>query len=112
MSDKVAPGPENAVEYLERTQGKLTLGKLLRSIREGEEELQTSFATKLGVAQTFLSEVENDQSAVGAGRAAEWARKLGYLEAQFVQLSLQALLDAEGLKFKVEVHALVEGKNE
>ncbi|MES1177722.1 MAG: hypothetical protein ABUL62_25580 [Myxococcales bacterium] len=38
-------------------------------------------------------------------RAAAWARTLGYMEAQYVALALQAAVNAAGLKLRVRVEA-------
>jgi hypothetical protein len=46
---------------------------------------------------------------VSAERAARWARILGYLEALFVKLAMQAELDAAGIKLKIDVKAAYRG---
>ena len=96
---------ERATAYLERQYGSLTLGKAIRAIREGEEETLATFAKRLGVSSTHLSDVEHERRVVSAERAAAWARALGYHEGQFVELALQAEIDALGLKLKVTVVA-------
>jgi hypothetical protein len=52
-----------------------------------------------------LCDIEKGRRAVSVERAAEWARKLGYLEAQYVALALQAEVTAAGLDLKVKVEA-------
>jgi hypothetical protein len=42
---------------------------------------------------------------VSVERAAAWAKLLGYDPGQFVELALQAELDAAGIKLKVSVKA-------
>jgi hypothetical protein len=42
---------------------------------------------------------------VSAERAARWARILGYPEALFVKLAMQAELDAAGIKLKIDIKA-------
>lgn len=102
---KAKPRSEDAVGYFDRTLGPLTLGRFVRAIRIGEEETLEVFAKRLGVSKAHLSDVEHDRRAVSAERAAAWARTLGYHEGQFVQLALQAELDAAGIKLKVDVSA-------
>jgi len=96
----------DALQYLEKlTKGPLTLGRLIKAIREGEEMSQVDFAKKLGISRSHLCDIEKDRKSVGPGRAAELARKLGYLEAQFVRLALQAQVKRARLKMDVYVEA-------
>ena len=95
-----------ALRFMEGvTKGPLTLGRLIKSIREGEGESQVAFAKRLGISRSHLCDIEKDRKPVGPGRAAELARKLGYLEAQFVRLALQAQIKRARLKFDVYVEA-------
>jgi transcriptional regulator with XRE-family HTH domain len=96
---------ENALDYFKRTTGPLTLGRLLRSIRLGEELSLRAFSSRLGVSLANLSDIEHGRRGVSAERAEKWARELGYPAWQFVQLALQAELDAAGIKMKVSVKA-------
>jgi transcriptional regulator with XRE-family HTH domain len=98
-------GAERAVDYFERTHGPMTLGRALRAIRLGEEETLQVFAKRLGISQAHLSDVEHGRRVVSAERAAAWAKLLGYHAGQFVELALQAELDAAGLKLRVSVAA-------
>jgi plasmid maintenance system antidote protein VapI len=85
------------------SRGPLTLGALLRSIRQTDEYAVAGLARRLGTSRAHLSEVEERRRLVSAARAARWARTLGYPEALFVKLALQAQLDAAGLKLRVDV---------
>ncbi len=90
-----------AVRFLEeRSGGPLTFGRLLRSIRLGEEESLETFAAKLGVSRQNLSDIEQERRGVSVERAAAWADKLGYDRTQFVELALQAQLDAANLDLR------------
>lgn len=100
---KKTAGAEEASAYFARTRGPLTLGGFLRAIREGEEKSLAEFATLLEVSKAHLSDVERGTRAVSVERAAAWAKRLGYHEAQMVELALQAQLDAIGLKLRVKV---------
>ncbi len=94
-----------ARQFLESKVGFLTLGKLLLSIRQGDEMSQTGFAHKLGVSKSHLCDIEQDRKSVSPERAAHFAKRLGFSEAQFVRLALQGLLDRENLQMTVSVKA-------
>jgi plasmid maintenance system antidote protein VapI len=93
----------DAAAFLERKLGRLTLGKTVASIREGEEMSLAAFAVKLGTTAAKVSDIEHGRRHLGLRRAAEWARALGYSEAQFVRLALQEMVDEEGLDLEVRV---------
>ena len=50
-----------------------------------------------------VHDIEKRRRGVSVERAAQWAKLLGYSPEQFVQLALQAQLDAAGLRLKVAV---------
>lgn len=83
----------------------LTLGRLIESIRLGEEETQAVFAARLGISKAHLSDIENLRKAVSTERAARFAKLLGYSPERFVKLALQDLVNRAGLEYRVEVHA-------
>jgi plasmid maintenance system antidote protein VapI len=85
--------------------GPLTFGALVRSIRETDEHTLEDLAKRLGVSRAHLCDIEKGRRAVSAERAARWARTLGYAEALFVKLAMQAELDAAGIKLKIDVKA-------
>ena len=95
----------DAGAFLERKLGRLTLGKTLAAIRGGEELSLAAFAVKLGTTAAKVSDIEHGRRHLGPRRAAEWARSLGYSEAQFVRLALQEMVDEEGLDLEVRVSA-------
>lgn len=93
-----------AVRALERAAGgALTFGRMLQAIRLGEETTLEAFAQKLGVTRANLCDVEKGRRGVSVERAAEWAAILGYHPVRFVELALQAQVDAAGLKLQVGV---------
>jgi len=95
-----------AVKYLEKLRGgPLTFGALLRSVRETDEHTLEELAKRFGVSRSHLCDIEKGRRGVSAERAARWARILGYPEALFVKLAMQAELDAAGIKLKIEVEA-------
>jgi transcriptional regulator with XRE-family HTH domain len=81
----------------------LTFGELLRAIRVGEEETQAVFASRLRIPKQHLSDIENGRRGVSVERAAAWAKTLGYHAGQFVELAVQAQLQAAGFPFVVTV---------
>jgi antitoxin HigA-1 len=95
-----------AVKYLEKLRrGPLTFGALIRSIRETDDHTLEDLAKRLGVSRSHLCDIEKGRRVVSAKRASLWARTLGYSEALFVKLAMQAELDAAGIKLKIEVDA-------
>jgi antitoxin HigA-1 len=97
---------KNAIKLMERlTGGPLTFGKMLQAVREGVEQTLEAFAKRLGVSRQNLCDIEKGRKGVSPERAARWARLLGYPEAQWLRLALQAELDAAGLKYRVEIEA-------
>lgn len=97
---------QDALEFLESvTGGPLTIGSFLEAIRLGEDMTQPHFAKILGISKSHLNDIEKGRKVVSAGRAAYFAEILGYSKKQFVRLSLQAILDHEGIKMKVSVQA-------
>ena len=85
------------------TEKKLSLGAAIESIRKGEEMTQQVFAEHIGVSKQYLCDLEKGRRAVRPAKAAEYARKLGYCEKQFVRLCLQDMLDRAGLKLIVKL---------
>jgi len=95
----------DAEKFLESRVGPLTLGKMVRCIRECDEISLPDFAKKLGISKSHLCDIEQDRKSVSPDRAARFAKILGYSREQFVQLSLQGLVDRGHLRLKVLVEA-------
>jgi transcriptional regulator with XRE-family HTH domain len=103
---RYADGSADAEQFLEElTGGPLTFGEMLRAIRLGEDTSQTDFAQQLDISRQHLCDLEKARRSLSPARAAEFARLLGYGEAQFVRLALQAQLDAADLPYRVSVDA-------
>lgn len=97
MSTKIKKS--DAVKALEKMAGgPLTFGRLLRSIRMGEELTLKDFSKSLDISIQHLSDIENDRRVVSAERAAKFAGLLKYSEAQFVELAVQDMLNQSGLE--------------
>ena len=81
------------------------MGKLLESIRLGEEKTQPEFAKTLKISKSHLNDIEKGRKVVSPDRAARFAKALGYSEERFVTLSLQGIIDQAGLGFKVNLES-------
>lgn len=92
---------KKALEKL--TGGPLTLGKLLWSIRVGEELTMTEFAVQLEISRSHLNDIEKGRKPVSPKKAAEYASILGYSERQFIRLALQDLLNRQNLNYEIEI---------
>lgn len=98
--------PISARRHLEKLTGApLTFGRLINATRLAEGQSLEAFARQLGVSRAYLCDIEKGRRSVSVERAAAWARKLGYLEAQYVTLALQAAVNAAGLKLRVSIEA-------
>ena len=95
---------EKTLKNMEKiTGGSLTLGKLLWAIRQSDEISQIKFAEILGITRQHLCDIEHERKSVSPKLAAKYAELLGYSEEQFIRLSLQDLLDRDGLNVSVEI---------
>jgi len=95
---------EKSLKQIEKITGrKLTFGRLLWAIRKSDDITQVDFAKKLGISKQHLCDIEHDRKNVNAALAGNYAEKLGYAREQFIRLSLQDMLDREGLGYTVEL---------
>lgn len=92
-----------AKEYLESELGKLTLGKLIWSIRTSEEMTLDDFSSKLKISKSHLCDIEKGRKFLSPERAQSFAKKLKYSPRQFVRLAIQDRLDNVGLKYHVSL---------
>lgn len=94
----------DAMKYLEKlTGGPLTIGRMIASIRLGEEMTLETFAKKLKISRSHLCDIEKGRKGVSVERAAFFAKTLGYSQMQFVRFALQDEVERAGLKMKVDV---------
>ncbi len=94
----------DAVRFLEKAAGgPLTLGRLLEAIRRGEEMTMKDFADLLDISVSHLNDIEKGRKAVSPERAFRFAKRLGYSSEQFVELSLQEIVDDLDMHFKIKV---------
>ena len=95
---------EKTLKQIEKiTATKLTLGKLIWAIRQSDDISQVDFAENLGISKQHLCDIEHDRKIVSPKLAAKYAKLLGYSEEQFIRLSLQDLVDRDGLNVQVDV---------
>lgn len=93
----------SARNYLEKLVGQLTLGKAIRSIRQGEGVSQIDFAKKLSVSKQYLCDLEHNRKVISAKKAKQFADILGYSAEQFIALAFQDSLEHDGIHMVVEV---------
>lgn len=100
-------GKSQAEAVVEKyTSGPLTLGRFIASIRKGEGMDLLTFGKLLGISRSHLSDLENGRKPVSAELAAQYAKKLGYSEKQFIRLALQDSLNRQGLdRYLVSIEA-------
>lgn len=104
---------EDTLKNIEKVTGsKLTCGKLIWAIRQADEISQVEFANKLEISKQQLCDIENGRRHVSPKLAAKYAEILGYSKEQFIRLSLQDLVDREGLNVQVEITSKKRRKND
>jgi len=95
-----------ALNALQAISGKaLTLGNLLSAIRQGEDLSQAEFSLKLGISKQYLSDLEHGRRFASPKAAVQYAKQLGYSPNQFLRLSLQDIVNRDGIDFLVDVKA-------
>ncbi len=88
------------------TSGPLTLGRCIASIRLCESMNLKEFGQLLGISISHLSDIEKGRKLISATLAAQYAKKLGYSEKQFIRLALQDNLNRQGFeKYQVSLIA-------
>lgn len=95
---------DKSLKQIEKiTGGKLTLGRFLWAVRMAEELPQVEFAKLLGISRQQLCDIEHNRKAVSPSLAKHYAELLQYSAEQFIRLSLQDLVDKEGLGVTVNI---------
>jgi len=95
---------KRSLKQIEKITGeKLTLGRFLWAIRKADDMTQVDFAKKLGISKQHLCDIEHNRKNISTSLAGTYAVKLGYAREQFIRLSLQDMLDREGLDYTVEL---------
>ena len=101
--DKGTKSTEETLAFLDGLLGPATLGNTLNAIRLSDELTQREFSAKLEISTQHLSDIENERRWVSPEKAQEFAKKLGYLAEDFVQLALQDSLNRVGIDMEVSV---------
>lgn len=95
---------EKTLKNIEKLTGtRLTLGKLIWAIRQADEISQIEFARKLKMSKQQLCDIEYGRKSISPKLAKKYAEMLGYSKEQFIRLSLQDLVDRQGLNVYVEI---------
>ncbi|WP_246562453.1 helix-turn-helix domain-containing protein [Rickettsiella endosymbiont of Dermanyssus gallinae] len=95
---------EKTLKEIEKiTKIQLSFGKLIWAIRQADELSQIDFATKLKISKQHLCDIEHERKFVSPKLASKYAEILGYSKEQFIRLSLQDLVDRDGLNVQVEI---------
>lgn len=94
----------DALRFLkELTHEQLSISNLIKTLRECEELSQVEFAKKLSITRQRLCDIEHGRNRISPKAAAEFAKKLGYSESQFVRLALQDILERDKLLYRIEL---------
>lgn len=80
---------EKTLKQMEKITGKLTLGKLIWSIRQCEGITQVNFAKSLKITKQHLSDIEHGRKVISPTVAAQYAAILAHSPEQFIRLALQ-----------------------
>ncbi len=97
---------EKTLKEMEKMLGvKLTLGKLIWAIRQADNVSQMDFADILGISKQQLCDIEHNRKCISPKLAAKYAEILGYSKEQFIRLTLQDLVNRDGLNVQIEVSA-------
>ena len=95
---------KKTIKFLQQASGsKLSLGKLIQSIRLGDEISQAEFARTLGISRQQLCDIEHDRKIISPKLAAKYASILNYSIPQFIRLALQAIIDRDHLNVTVDI---------
>lgn len=100
-------GKNSALKYLESLSGgRLSIPVLLRTLRECDGQSQATFARRLGVSRQHLCDIEKGRKGVTGSRAANFALKLGYPPAYFLDVAINDELRNSGMKMRVRVELI------
>ncbi len=93
-------------EYLQKLRGgRLTIGKMIESIRLADEISQVSLSKRMKISRSHLCDIEKGRRSVSIERAAKFAKVLGYSVNQFIACALEDELNKAGHQVKVHLEA-------
>jgi len=96
--NKATQTTEETLRFLDNILGPATFGNTIQAIRLADELTQKEFSKKLDISAQQLSDIENERRRVSPEKASLFAKKLGYLVEDFVQLAIQDMLAKVGMK--------------
>jgi transcriptional regulator with XRE-family HTH domain len=89
------------INEFEKDFGPLTFADMLESHRTCDEISQKDLASKLGISQSSLCDLEKGRKIPSPKRAAQIARALGYPPELWVLTALQDQVNEAGIKLKL-----------
>ena len=84
---------------IEKRNGHLTIGKIIRAYRLGWELTQIQFAKKIGISVQNLCDIEKGRQRVSPEKASKIAKKIGYSEIVMVECAINEQLKACKLEY-------------
>jgi len=96
----LSEGTKNSEESLELmellTGGKSTFGQMVNAHRKCDSMTQQALADKVGVAKSYISQIENGTAPKNADIAKKIAQAFGVSEHLFIELALQEEVNQNG----------------
>ncbi|WP_413587192.1 helix-turn-helix transcriptional regulator [Bdellovibrio sp. HCB274] len=106
MITKGSKNKPTVVKFLDELIGEeASIASELWAYRTGEDWSQEKMAKKLGISRVHYSQLENGKKFLSPERAAAFAKKLGYSEKLFVQISLQDQITRAKIPYRVILSA-------
>ncbi|NUN05685.1 MAG: helix-turn-helix transcriptional regulator [Bdellovibrio sp.] len=99
MSTKKFVGVESLIAEF----GPMTLGLLVRSMREAQEISQQQLARKLKISRAHLCDIEKGRRLVSPERACKFAKTIKAPESTMIQLAIQDILRVAKLPYEVHL---------
>lgn len=95
-----------AVAFLDKIIGsEMTVASELRAHRANENMTQAEMAKLLKISRVHFAQLEKGTKFLGPERAAAFAKKLGYSQRVFVELSLQDQLNRAKIPYRIKLVA-------
>ena len=89
------------IKDLEKKKGQLTVGRILKAFRLGNEMTQAELAKKIGISAKNLSDIENGRQSVSPEKASKIAKKIGHSEIVLVECALNEQLKSSRMDYVV-----------
>ncbi|WP_413295140.1 helix-turn-helix transcriptional regulator [Bdellovibrio sp. HCB185ZH] len=106
MSTKNLKTKNATIKFLDNLIGEEpSIASELWAYRTSEEWSQDRMAKKLGISRVHYAQLENGKKFLSPERAASFAKRLGYSERLFVQISLQDQITRAKIPYRVTLSA-------